>query len=99
MTLLHPPEEKRSLRRFSLGIGSTYALKDGVIQVEDSEHVDRFKELGFTEIKAEGDESTDFDIDGADYDELKEFAKDAELDVDLRLGEDKLRASIKEQLG
>jgi len=98
MTLLHPPDEKSSLRRFSLGIGSTYALKDGVIRVEDSEHVERFKELGFTEVKAEGDESTDFDIDEADHDELKEFAKEQDLDVDLRLGEDKLRSAISEAL-
>ena len=98
MTLLQPPDEKRGLRRFSLGIGSTYALRDGVIQVEDTEHVERFKDLGFEEVKEEADEEPDFDVEEATYEELKDFAKDEELDVDLRLGEDKLRSAITEEL-
>ena len=99
MVELQPPDEKSSLRRFSLGIGSTYRRQGDVIQVDDSGHIKRFKDLGFEEVKdGEEDESEPFDVDEADYDELKEFAKNAELDVDLRLGGDKLRSSIKEEL-
>ena len=99
MALLQPPDEMKRMRRFSLGIGSTYRRQGDVIQVDDSEHIEQFKELGFTEVKdEEEDEPEPFAVDEADYDELKEFAKNAELDVDLRLGEDKLRASIKEEL-
>ena len=91
MVELQPPDEKSNLRRFSLGIGSTYRLQDGVIQVDDSEHVERFKELGFTEVGESEDEPVDYtkippDLEDQTHDELKAVAKDLGIadDIDLR---------------
>jgi len=83
MALLQPPDEKSSLRRFSLGIGSTYRLQDGVIQVEDTEHVDRFKELGFTEM---GETDDDIELSELTHDELKGRAEAEGIagEIDLR---------------